>query len=225
MTRVSNTPGANTALTWAAPPNNFFFIDGNTLDIHAPGSTPPGSITIRGISVSGTISYCSNPIPGPVPNVTLTLTGTSSDSTLSDASGNYQLTSLASGGNYTVTPTKAARVPGSNNINTVDVIAVQRHFLNLGTPLSGCRLTAADVNGDSSVDTVDVIAIQRFFLGLSTGIANVGKYQFTPVSRTYTGIVSDQTAQNYDTLVFGDVASPFAELSDSPASSAVVPLR
>ena len=110
-----------------------------------------------------------------------------------------------------MTPTKAARVPGSDNINTVDVVATQRHFLNLGTPLSGCRLIAADVNGDSSVDTVDVIAIQRFFLGLSTGIANVGKYKFTPANRTYTGIASDKIAQNYDTLVFGDVASGFVE--------------
>src|SRR5205823_4487649 len=97
---------------------------------------------------------------------------------------------------------------------TVDVVATQRHFLNLGTPLSGCRLTAADVNGDTSVDTVDVIAIQRFFLGLSTGIANVGKYQFTPANRTYTGIMSDQSAQNYDTLVFGDTAASFVELVD-----------
>ena len=218
MTRVSSTPGASTALTWAAPPNNFIFIDGN-LDSHAPGSTPPGSITIQGIIVSGTISYCSNPVPGPVPNVTLTLTGTSSDSTLSDGSGNYQLSSLAPGGNYTVTPTKAARVPGSKNINTVDVIATQRHFLNLGTPLTGCRLMAADVNGDTSIDTVDVIAIQRFFLGLSTGIANTGKYQFTPVNRTYTGIVSNQTGQNYDTLVFGDVAAGFVELVDGPSQT------
>jgi len=94
------------------------------------------------------------------------------------------------------------------------VIATQRHFLNLGTPLSGCRLTAADVNGDTSVNTVDVIAIQRFFLGFSTGIANTGKYQFGPPSRTYTGIITNQTAQNYDTLVFGDVASGFVELAD-----------
>ena len=152
-----------------------------------------------------------------MPNVTLTLTGTASGSTLSDGSGNYTFSSLPSGGNYTVTPTKAARAPGSANINTVDVIAVQRHFLNLGTPLSGCRLTAADVNGDSVVNTQDVIAIQRFFLGLTTGIANVGKYQFTPVNRTYTGIVSNQTGQNYDTLVFGDVASGFVERVDGPS--------
>ena len=158
-----------------------------------------------------------------MPNVTLTLTGSSSGSTLSDASGNYTFSSLPSGGNYTVTPTKAARTPGSPNIDTVDVVATQRHFLNLGTPLSGCRLIAANVNGDSSVDTVDVIAIQRFFLGLSTGIANAGKYKFTPVNRTYTGIITNQTAQNYDTLVFGDVASTFVELVDGSSSTAPDP--
>jgi hypothetical protein len=136
------------------------------------------------------------------------------DSTLSDSSGNYALSSLAPGGNYTVTPTKAARVPGSDNIDTVDVVATQRHFLNLGPPLAGCRLMAADVNGDTMVDTVDVIAIQRFFLGLSTGIANTGKYKFIPVNRPYTGITTNQTGQNYDTLVFGDVASSFVELVD-----------
>jgi hypothetical protein len=108
-----------------------------------------------------------------------------------------------------VTPTKTARSPGSPNIDTVDVAATQRHFFR--PFLLGCQLTAADVNGDGAVNTVDVIAIQRFFLGLSTGIANVGKYQFIPTNRTYPGVVSDQAGQNYDTLIFGDVASHFVE--------------
>jgi hypothetical protein len=112
-----------------------------------------------------------------------------------------------------VTPTKAARLPGSPNINTVDVIAVQKQFLT-GTFLSGCRLAAADVNGDSVVNTQDVIAVQRFFNGQTAATANVGKYKFTPASRAYTGIVTNQTGQNYDTLVFGDVASSFVELVD-----------
>ena len=85
-----------------------------------------------------------------MPNVTLTLTGDMSGSTLSDGSGNYTFSSLPSGGNYTVTPSKAALPPGSAGINTVDVIAVQRHFLNIALLPSGCRLTAADVNGDSA---------------------------------------------------------------------------
>ena len=144
-----------------------------------------------------------------MPNVTLTLTGSGSGSTLSDASGNYTFSSLPSGGSYTVTPTKDPRLPGSAGIDTVDVVATQRHFLSLGTPLSGCRRTAADVNGDTLIDTIDVIAIQRFFLNRSTGIANTGQYQFSPASRSYPGIVTDQTGQNYDTLIFGDVAAGY----------------
>ena len=171
------------------------------------------------INISGTTSYCSNPGLTPVSNVTLTLTGTMSGSTLSDGSGNYTFSSLPSGGNYTVTPTKTTLAPGSAGINTVDVIAAQRHFLNLGAPLSGCRLTAADVDSNTSVNTVDVIAIQRFFLGRSTGIANVGKYQFTPVNRTYTGPVTNQTAQNYDAIIFGDVATTFVHRPEGPSQS------
>ena len=161
------------------------------------------------VSISGTVLYCSNPNLNPVPGVTMTLTGTASGSTTTDASGNYTFPGLPSGGNYTVTPTRSAVTQGSPGINTVDVIATQRHFLQI-VLLTGCRLTAADVNADSAVNTVDVIAIQRFFLALSTGIANVGKYKFTPANRTYPVLGSEQTAQNYDTLIFGDVASPFA---------------
>ena len=108
-----------------------------------------------------------------------------------------------------MTPTKAALAPGNQTINTVDLVAIQRHFLRIGTPLSGCRLTAADVNIDAAINTIDVVAVQQFFVFQATGSANVGKYQFNPVNRTYPGIVTDQTGQNYDAFVFGDVAPGF----------------
>jgi hypothetical protein len=177
--------------------------------------TPPPTVNI-----SGNISYCSDPLAGPVPNVTLTLTGDTMTSALSDGVGNYMFSSLASGGTYTVTPSKAARTPGFAGINTLDVIAAQRHFLNIAL-LSGCRLMAADVNGDTAVNTLDVIHIQRFFLGQATGISNVGKYRFTPVNRIFSGVVSNQISQNYAALVFGDVDAPFVELLDGPVYSAV----
>jgi len=120
------------------------------------------------------------------------------------------LSGVPTSGNYTVTPSRTSLTPGAAGINTIDIIAIQRHFLSL-VLLSGCRLNAADLNGDSAINTIDVIAVQRFFLGLPTGIANAGKYQFTPASRSYSGVVTDQINQNYDTLIFGDVASPFAD--------------
>jgi len=163
------------------------------------------------LRISGNVSYCSDPNPGPVPEVMLSLTGSVSSSTLSDGSGNYTFSSLVPGGDYAVTPSKTTLPPGSADINTVDVVATQRHFLILGTPLSGCRLLAADVNGDSAINSLDVIAIQRFYLALAAGIANTGKYRFIPANRTYSGVTTDQDAQNYDTLIFGDVARPFAD--------------
>jgi hypothetical protein len=154
-----------------------------------------------------------------VPNVTLNLTGDATGSTTTDLSGNYILSAPA-GGNYTVTPTKSALTPGSVGIDTVDVVAVQRHFLNIALLPPGCRLTAADVNGDTVIDTIDVIAIQRFFLVLSTGIANTGKYQFSPESLSYPAVSSNQTGQNYDALIFGDVAPGFVHRPDVPSQAA-----
>src|SRR5204863_8834156 len=63
--------------------------------------------------------------------------------------------------------------------------------------------------GDSLVTTGDVIAIQRFVLTMTSGTGNTGQYQFNPVNRGYTGVVTDQTGQDYDALVFGDVAGGF----------------
>jgi len=119
--------------------------------------------------------------------------------------------SVDAGGSYTVTPTKTALAPASSGINTVDVLAIQRHFLNIASIPPGCRLTAADVNGDSAITTVDVVATQRFFLGFTTGIANAGKYQFAPVNRSYPTISTDQSDQDYDVLIIGDVAAPFGD--------------
>jgi hypothetical protein len=186
-----------------------FFKTGSpiTVQIMGPASVGGGSPP-PAFNISGNVSYCSNPTPGPVPNVKLNLTSDATISTLSDSSGNYSFSSLTAGGNYTVTPSKAGLAPTAAGINTADVIAIQRHFLNV-TPLTGCRLSAGDVNGDSSVNTTDVIAVQRFFLGISSGIANVGKYQFNPGSRSYPNLNSNQTNQNYNTLIFGDVAAPF----------------
>jgi len=128
---------------------------------------------------------------------------------LSDGSGAYSFPSLAAGGTYIVTPTKAPLSPGAAGIDTADAIRIQRHFLGLAL-LSGCSLSAADVNGDGQVTTTDVVAVERFFLGYTSGTGNVGKYQFSPSAFVYPNLGSDQ-ANIFHGLIFGDVASPFAD--------------
>ena len=124
---------------------------------------------------------------------------------------------MLAGGSYIVTPTKAALAPTSASINTIDIVAVQRHFLGVVLLPPGCRQTAGDVNSDTAINTIDVVAIQRFFLGLSTGIANTGKYLFAPASRAYPGVATDQTAQDYGALILGDVATPFVHRPEAPS--------
>jgi hypothetical protein len=141
--------------------------------------------------------------------ITRTISGGGGEgSTTTDENGNYFFPAFGCATNI-FTPSKPARLPGSAGINTTDVVAVQRHFLAISL-LTGCRLAAADCASPAGITTADVIAIQRFYLGLTTGIGNVGQYNFTPASRSYSLLFSDQTAQNYDTIVFGDVATPFA---------------
>jgi hypothetical protein len=137
---------------------------------------------------------------GPPPAPTFTPT---------DALGNYTLSNLTPGETYAVIPSKADLPPGSAGIDTVDVLATQRHYLTIAVLPPGCEREAADVTGEGRIDTSDVVAIQRFFLGRPFGTANVGRYKFTPANRTYEGIVTDQTDQDYGVLVFGDIVASY----------------
>jgi hypothetical protein len=48
-----------------------------------------------------------------------------------------------------------------------------------------------------------------------------GNFQFTPENRSYPAAVTDQTGQNYDALIVGDVAFPFADRPDGPSQDAI----
>lgn len=163
------------------------------------------------VSLSGAISYCSNPDLNAVPGVLLTLAGSASGTTLSDSSGNYVFSPMATGGNYVVTPSKNPRPVSSSSIATIDLVAIQRHLLDIGIPLSGCALNAADVTDDNVINTADVIACQRFILGQQTGVGNTGRYRFVPASRSYQEMYYSEAAQNFSAFVFGDVTAPFVE--------------
>src|SRR5262249_44048062 len=45
-------------------------------------------------------------------------------------------------------------------------------------------------------------------------------YQFNPASRNYSGTTTDQTAQDFGALVFGDVAGPFADRTGGTSTTA-----
>ena len=122
----------------------------------------------------------------------------------------------------TITPSKTPLAPGTGNINNVDVIAVQRHFLGIAVIPTGCRRTAADANINGLINNQDVIAVQRFFLGFTSGISSVGQYKFAPTSTTYSNITSSQVT-DYAAYVVGDTAAAFVNRPNDGLPDALKP--
>ena len=209
----------------------------------SPSATPlpptPSPVDCGGrATISGSVFNCSSPAPtasppaSPTPmplvaDVMITaVSGFSSYSTFTDASGNYSLSvPVGPPTSFTVTPSKGPPLaPGFGSINTTDVLTVLRHFLGISIIPSGCRYDAADANTDGSITTVDAIAIQRFYLGLTTGIAATGQFKFLPNNRSVFGVMDCSVASgtNFAMYIVGDVAAPFGNrpidgMSDSLA--------
>jgi hypothetical protein len=139
--------------------------------------------------------------------VTLNLSGDGSGSAQTDNSGNYQLNSIAAG-NYTLIPAGLRDLMPviDPKPDTGDAQLVQAHFQSGGTLLTGCQELAAHVTGNMTVDVGDALAIQQFFANNPLAPNNgTGKWRFMPAQRTYTPLSSDQSNQNYDSYVLGDV--------------------
>jgi hypothetical protein len=150
--------------------------------------------------------YCSGS-PRPVPNITLSLSGDTTNSAVTDASGNYTLSSVPVGGNYTVAPTPLRDlmpvVDPAPNIG--DALRIQQHFNSGGTLLSGCQEQAAHTTGGATVNIGDALAVAQFFNN-TVGSGNLtGQWRFIPPNRTYPNLSTNMSGQDYDTYVMGDV--------------------
>jgi hypothetical protein len=161
-----------------------------------------------GYSISGTVSYGiadANQLFPVVSGVNLNAAGTSILSAMSNASGVYQLSNLASGGNYTVTPSKTGDVKG---IDSTDATRIQQHLVGM-TTLTANQLIAADTDGSGTVNSLDATRIQQRAVGMQTQNV-IGQWRFVPASRQYNALGSNQTGQNYQAILVGEVSGNWA---------------
>ena len=163
-----------------------------------------------GFSISGTVTYgvpTNNPAK-PVPNVLVTATcnngTTNSDTT--DQSGYYQIDNLIPGSTCTVTPSKSGETNGA--ITSFDATLVLR-CVAAG---NGCMLTAnqrnaADTDNDGNVTSFDATLILRYVAanGANANTGQTGTWRFVPPQRTYPPLLGNQTNQNFEAILVGDV--------------------
>jgi uncharacterized repeat protein (TIGR01451 family) len=148
--------------------------------------------------------------------VTLTLSGSQSGSTTTDASGNYTLANLTAGGNYTITPSltnytfsatsrtynalaakqTAADFTGTSTITYTISGRIQNAT---GTAISGVTVTLS--GGQAGSTTTDGNGDYSFAGLPSTNNYTVTpsktNYTFSAPSLTYTNLGANQTAQNF----------------------------
>jgi hypothetical protein len=177
-----------------------------------------GSITIISGTVSGVVSYANSMTFKPVPNTTLTGTGSLPTVFTNSAffTGSYNLGGFGPGA-YTVTPSKSGDV---NGISGFDAGLIAQHVVNLIT-LNSTQLLAADVSQAGGVTSFDAGLIARFVVALpNSGIT--GSWIFNPTSRNYPNVETNQVNQDYGAILMGEVSgdwvaptsfAPFAPLT------------
>jgi hypothetical protein len=161
---------------------------------------------IPGHEISGYIRYYGNSYP-PVADVTMTLAGATSYTTVTDANGYYIFSDLTGGMNYTVTPSKI-NLYNDSAIKSYDASLVLQHAVGLIT-LGDYQQIAGEVSGNGTISSYDasfilcyaVLKIERF---------PIGDWTFVPRSRGYTPLNFDQTNQDYVAILYGDVTGNWA---------------
>ena len=157
----------------------------------------------------------------PVPGVTVSLTGSQTQSVVTTADGLYSFT-VNAGDSVTITPLKNNDTITNKGVTTSDITIIRKHAL--GTWLdSPYKVIAGDASNNSSVTTADIPYVRAVVLNntkkfppnnsrlwefvSSAQVFSGPPYNPFPFTktRTYSNISSDHTAEDFIGVKIGDV--------------------
>jgi hypothetical protein len=217
-TNASGDVAFNSTLSGVAVPSNRFVTAtatdpaGNTSEFSAclQASAPPGTFTISGQILEG-----ANGRGG----VTVTLSGTQTATTTTDANGNYSFPSLAAGGNYVVAPSLAnyTFTPPSQSFNnlsadqtanfsaTFNTYTLSGQISAGGNGLGGVLVTLTRTGSPLNSTTTTDAGGNYSFTNVAAGGDYVvtpshPNYTFTPPNRQFTNLSANATGNFTATL-------------------------
>ena len=127
-----------------------------------------------------------------VADVEVNLSGTTTPTFMTNASGEYTFSDLIEGGDYSVVPAKDT--DPRNGVSTYDVYLIGRHVLGIETLDSPYKIIAADINRSGSVTALDMAELRKLILYINLDFPANTSWRF--VDRSYT---------------FNNPTDPFAE--------------
>ncbi len=99
-----------------------------------------------------------------VDNVEVELLGSELNKEMSDLDGLYAFPEMATGGEYTVDPTRD--IDDIAGVSTLDLLLIQKQILGLDDLDSPYKMIAADVNNDDNITAIDLIELRKLILGV-----------------------------------------------------------
>jgi len=161
----------------------------------------PGS-TVGNVNIAGTISTEGS---ANLQGATITLSGQASMSATTTANGGYSFISLATGGDFTVTPQLDKN--HLNGVSTFDLVLIQKHILGIQSLNSPYKMIAADVNNSKSISTLDLIALRKLILNIDQSFQNNTSWRFVDAAYSFPNATTPWSAPFPEVVSINDIAA------------------
>lgn len=120
----------------------------------------------------------SDPIGRPVKNVNVVITGSTTQTIVTNDLGQFNLEGINRNGHYTITPGKANNP--TNGLNLLDIVAIQRHLLAKDTFDMPWQYIAGDATNNNYVSVGDILVLLQLLLGKITYLPTSPSWRFNP---------------------------------------------
>ena len=155
------------------------------------------------LNIAGNVSYYSTGTG--VADVIMSLTGGMTNSINIDNSGDYIITELDEGFDYTITPSKTGDI-SRTTITMHDASLAAKIAAQIISEPTETQIIAADVDDNDDVTIDDAYLIAMYVIGMiPDSNCLVGEWLFQPHYRSYTPLDATKLNQNFSAIVSGDV--------------------
>ena len=104
------------------------------------------------------------------------------------AAGSFSFNNLTSGVEYEISAKKDLSY--RNGVNTLDLLRIQRHILNITRLDDAHKIIAADANNDLKVDVNDLVELRKLVLGVIDDLPRNQSWRFVDAKQTFTDMTN-----------------------------------
>jgi photosystem II stability/assembly factor-like uncharacterized protein len=166
-------------------------------------------------SISGQVLYCEN--SKPIQGVTVSLSGSTTDTVETDEEGAFRFSDLRQGRNFCLESHKNDAL--QHVITSFDASLILSSLLGRYS-FDACDSLAADVTGNTNITSFDASNILRYVVGHDVEDLT-GSWTFLPQMYCITNLQSDRSDVNMSGVLYGDVSQNWPGLRE-PGSPEII---